>query len=174
MIRSPELITRVREELAKYKAIQEQAAALEALLGQHQDEEKWLDQFIEALYTSTITKKGALYVYDRDPEEEAWEPFANLMKSRNFAEFEVYGSFRALDEKSRSTLLRKASRRDAELTASEDITPLLTKLDELYEAFLDARDRLEYERVELANGEEAYQFYKQMTTKLSDIRRRLK
>ncbi|MNT59350.1 hypothetical protein D3C72_1968540 [compost metagenome] len=96
------------------------------------------------------------------------------MKSRNFAEFEVYGSFRALDEKNRSTLLRKASRRDAELTASEDITPLLTKLDELYEAFLDARDRLEYERVELANGEEAYQFYKQMTTKLSDIRRRLK
>ncbi|MNI02836.1 hypothetical protein D3C73_557260 [compost metagenome] len=174
LIRSPELITRVREELAKYKAIQEQAAALEALLGQHQDEEKWLDQFIEALYTSTITKKGALYVYDRDPEEEAWEPFANLMKSRNFAEFEVYGSFRALDEKNRSTLLRKASRRDAELTASEDITPLLTKLDELYEAFLDARDRLEYERVELANGEEAYQFYKQMTTKLSDIRRRLK
>ncbi|MBP2000798.1 hypothetical protein J2Z69_001829 [Paenibacillus shirakamiensis] len=174
LIRSPELIARVREELEKYREIQEQAKALSTLLGQHQDEEKWLDHFIEAMYTGTIIKKGALYVYDRDPEEEAWEPFANLMKSRNYAEYEVYGNFRGLDEKSRSTLLRKSSRREAELTSAEDIHPLLSRLEELYTSFLESRDRLEYERVELANGEEAYSFYKEMTTKLNDIRKRLK
>lgn len=174
LIRSPQLIVRVREELAKYEAIREKAAELEQLLGVHQGEEKLQDQFIEAMYTGTICKKGALYVYDRDAEEEAWEPFANLMKSRDFVEFEVFEHFRKLDEKSRNTLLRKSSRRDAELTASEDIEPLLSKLEELYGAFLDARDRLEYEKIELANGEDAYQFYKQMTSKLNAIRRKLK
>ncbi|MFW5435952.1 tubulin-like doman-containing protein [Paenibacillus apiarius] len=174
LIRSPELILRMREELAKYDAIRAKASEFEELIGQHQDEEKWQDQFIEALYTGTICKKGALYVYDREAEEEAWEPFANLVKSRDYVEFEVFESLRKLNEKQRSTLLRKAARRSAELTASEDLTPLLTKLDELYEAFLEARERLEYEKIELTNGEDAYQFYKQLTTKLNAIRRKLK
>jgi hypothetical protein len=71
-------------------------------------------------------------------------------------------------------LLRKASRRDNDLTASEDIMPLLTKLDDLAALFMESRDRLEYERVELANGEDIYQFYRTMSSKLNDIRRRLK
>ncbi|MNJ37501.1 hypothetical protein D3C77_323200 [compost metagenome] len=174
LIRSPELIARVRQEIAKYDEIAAMAAKLDAVLEQHQDEEKWLEQFIEAIYTGTIAKKGALYVYDRDPEEEAWEPFANLMKSRNYVEYEVFTHFRGLDEKNLSALMRKASRRDAELTASEDVGPLLQTLDELAEQFQEGRDSLEYEKVELANGEEMYQFYRQVTAKLNDIRRRLK
>lgn len=174
LIRSPKMIERVRAELAKYEIIQAKIAELESILSRYEGEEKLTDQFLQALYTDTITKKGALYVYDRDPEEEAWDAFANLMKSRNYVEFEVFEHFRNLDEKSRAALMRKADRRDNEMTSSEDIAPLLNKLDELYEAYLEARDRLEYERVELVNGDEAYQFYKQMVTKLSDIRRKLK
>ena len=45
-------------------------------------------------YTKLLrTKKGALYVYDRDPEEEAWEPFANLMKSQNYVEYDRITSY---------------------------------------------------------------------------------
>lgn len=174
LIRSPELSRVVRDELAKRESIQVKVAELGAVLDKFQDEEKWLDQFIEALYTGSITKKGALYVYDRDPEEDAWEPFANVLKSRSYVEYEVFSNFRALDEKHRAVLLRKASRRDAEMTSSEDITPLLAKLDELAAAFTEGRDQLQYERVELANGEELYAFYKEMAGKLNDIRRRLK
>lgn len=174
LIRSPELILRVREELVKYTAVEAKIAELTQVLDLHKGEEKWLDQYIEALYTGTIVKKGALYVYDRDEEEEAWEPFANVLRSHDYIEFEVFNRFRQLDEKQLNTLMRKASRRDAELTASEDIAPLVAKLDELYEAYLDARGRLEYEKIELAHGEDAYQFYKEMTTKLHAIRRKLK
>ncbi|RRJ63510.1 hypothetical protein EHV15_11675 [Paenibacillus oralis] len=174
LIRSPQLIAGVRQEIAKYDEIAAMAAKLDAVLEQHQDEEKWLEQFIEALYTGTITKKGALYVYDREPEEEAWEPFANLMKSQNYVEYDVFAHFRGLDEKSRGTLMRKASRRAAELTASENIEPLLQTLDELAARFLEGRDSLEYERAALANGDDMYQFYKQIAAKLNDIRRRLK
>ncbi len=174
LIRSPELLGTVRDELAKYEAIAAKADELAQLLDIHQGEEKLYDQFIEALYTGTIGKKGALYVYDRDPEEDAWSPFANLMKSGSYVEYEVFENFRGLDEKSRSTLMRKASRRVSELTASEDTTPLLGKLEELFGQFLDARERLEYEKAELANGEELHHFYKEMTAKLNEIRRKLK
>ena len=122
LIRSPEMIRIVREELKKYAAIAAKITEFEFLISDNQNEEKWLDQFIEALYTGTITKKGALFVYDRDPEEDSWEPFANLLKSVNDVEYEVYKHFRQLDEKA-ATSLRKSSRRDQELTASEDITP---------------------------------------------------
>ncbi|WP_322923727.1 tubulin-like doman-containing protein [Paenibacillus campi] len=174
LIRSPKMIDRLRQELAKYDSVQAKMSELESLLGRHEGEEKLIDQFVQALYTDTITKKGALFVYDRDEEEEAWEPFVNLMKTKNVVEFEVFEHFRQLDEKSRAVLMRKADRRDNELTSSEDVTPLLNKLDELYETYLEARDRLEYERVELVNGDEAYQFYKQMVSKLNDLRRKLK
>ncbi len=174
LIRSPELLIRVREELAKYEQISAKAQELEQLLDVHQNEGKAMDQFIEALYTGTICKKGALYVYDRDEEEESWPPFANLMKSSSYVEFEIYESFGKLEDKYRSTLLRKSARRVSDMTASEDTAPLLGKLEELYGTFLDARERLEYERIELANGEEAYQFYRDMTSKLHDILRKLR
>ncbi|MNY74685.1 hypothetical protein D3C86_2137740 [compost metagenome] len=70
--------------------------------------------------------------------------------------------------------MRKAARRVTELTATEDTKLLLHKLDELFGQFLDARERLEYEKVELANGEELHRFYKEMTSKLNEIRRKLK
>ncbi|HEY4430276.1 MAG TPA: hypothetical protein VGN87_04465, partial [Paenibacillus sp.] len=79
-----------------------------------------------------------------------------------------------LDEKSRSVLLRKAARRASEMTAAEDVTPLLYKLEGLYVSFLEARDSLEYERVEYESGDEMYGFYKSMTSKLGSIRRKLK
>ena len=165
---------RVREELAKYESIERKAAELEQLLALHEDEDKWYDHFIEALYTDTIQKKGALFVYDRDPEEEAWSPFANLVKSGNYVEHEIFESFRKLDDRSRSVLLRKSARRVNDMTSSEDTAPLLEKLDTMFNTFLEARERLEYEKVELAGGEELYQFYKNMTTKLHDMRRKLK
>lgn len=174
LIRSPQLISRVRVELAKYAELTAKAAELEGVLHQYLDEDKWMDQFIEALYTDSIIKKGALYVYDRDEEEDAWEPFANLMKERSYVEYAVYRHFRELDEKSRSVLLRKAARRAGEMTAAEDVTPLLYKLEGLYVSFLEARDSLEYERVEYESGDEMYGFYKSMTSKLGSIRRKLK
>jgi len=174
LIRSPLQLRRVREELAKMEAIAAEIKKFDELLVQQESEDKWLQQFIEALYTETICKRGALYVYDRDAEEEAWEPFANLMKGSNYIEYEVFEHFRSLNEKSLATLLRKAGRRVNELTANEDTSALVAKLDELFNVFLDARERLEYEKIELANGEELHQFYKGMASKLHDIRRKLK
>ncbi|AEI39492.1 tubulin-like doman-containing protein [Paenibacillus mucilaginosus] len=174
LIRSPELLKRVREEIAKYRGLQAKIDELEAVLNAHQDEEKFISLFIESLYTGTITKRGALYVYDHDPEEDPWEPFVNLMQGSKFPDYEIYSKLRGLDPKRLSLLQRKASRRGGEVTASEDVTPLVDKLKGMSAAYLDAKAMLDYDRGEYVNGEELYQFYKQVAGRVNDMVRSLK
>ncbi|MDF2958439.1 MAG: hypothetical protein K0S39_174 [Paenibacillus sp.] len=174
LIRSPEMLKLVKEELRKYDRIAGKIEELEKLLNAHKDEEKLIANFIEAMYTATITKKGALYVYDHDPEEDPWEPFVNLMQVNKFAEFEIYTKLRGLDEKRQSILQRKASKRSQQLTASEDISGLVSLLRDMAGNYQQSKEALDYDRTELANGEAMYQFYKQISTKVNDMVRSLK
>jgi len=174
LIRSPELLKRVREEARKYDAIASKIAELETLLGAHKDEEKLMQLFIEAMYTGTIAKKGALYVYDHDAEEDPWEPFVNLMQTNKFVEYGIYGKIRALDEKKRSLLQRKAAKRVQQLTSSADIGGLVDTLKTMAENYAEAKSALDYDRIEWENGEDMYQFYKLVSGKVSDIVRSLR
>lgn len=174
LIRSPELLKLVKDELSKYDRIAEKIAELEKLLNTHKDEEKLVTNFIEAIYTSTITKKGALYVYDHDADEDPWEPFVNLMKVNKFVDFEIYSKLRELDEKRQNLLQRKASRRSQSLTASDDIKLLVETLRQMAESYQESKNELDYERAELANGEAMYQFYKQVSSRVNDILKSLR
>ncbi|WP_289137975.1 tubulin-like doman-containing protein [uncultured Brevibacillus sp.] len=173
LIRYPEQIRLMEEEVRKYKEIEDKIAELEQIVNAIQGEEELVTRFIEALYTGTIVKRGALYVYDKDEEEEAWEPFINLMKASKHIEFAIYEKFRALDHKSMATLQRKASRRSDAMTSAEDTEKLIAKLDEIAAAFQAVKSDLEYDRDEYVNGEEMYQFYKKVWSKVNDMRKTL-
>jgi hypothetical protein len=174
LIRSPELIEVLRKETTKYEQIRSKVAELEKLLNSHQDEEKLLEQFIEALYTKTIYKKGAQFVYDHDAEEDAWEPFVSLMKVNKFYEYVMFEAMRVLDSKRLALLQRKASKRGEQMTGAQDISELLGTLKEMAAAYQESKSALDYDRNEYANGEEMYRFYKQVATKVSDILKTLK
>lgn len=174
LIRSPELLARLRQEVSKYEQIKSKVAELETLLNAHQDEEKLLDGFIEAMYTKTIAKRGAQFVYDHDADEEAWEPFVNLIKVNKFYEYVIFEQVRGLDAKRQSLLQRKASRRAGQLTASDDISGLMATLQEMAAAYQEGKSALDYDRNDFANGEDMYRFYKQVSTKVSDMLRTLK
>ncbi|USG68536.1 tubulin-like doman-containing protein [Brevibacillus ruminantium] len=173
LIRYPELIRLMQEEVRKYAAIEEKIGELEAIVNSMQGEEELLNLFIEAMYTSTICKKGALYVYDKDEEEEAWEPFVNLMKVNKHAEYAIYEQLRNLEPKRMTNLKRKASKRSDAMTLSEDTAALIGKLDEIAAAFQEAKNDLEYDRDDYVNGEELYQFYKKVWAKVNDMRKTL-
>ncbi|MFC3767453.1 tubulin-like doman-containing protein [Paenibacillus sp. GCM10012303] len=171
LVRSPEMIERLRKEVAKYEQIRAKIAELETLLNSHQDEEKLLDRFIEAMYTKTIMKRGAQYVYDHDADEETWEPFVNLMKVNKFYEFVIFEQMRGLDAKRQALLQRKASKRSEQMTASDDISGLVAALKEMAAAYQESKSALDYDRGDYANGEEMYRFYKQVAAKVSDMLR---
>jgi hypothetical protein len=174
LIRSPELLQLVREELEKYGLLRRQVERLDQVLGAHLDEERLMKQYIEALYTGTIVRRGALYVYDHSPEEDPWEPLANVMQAGRFLDFQLYGKLRGLDPKQKAQLQRKSSERSRSLTASEDIAGLVQKLQEMSEVYSEAKAVLDYDRGDYADGEEMYRFYKEMAGKVSEMVRSLK
>jgi hypothetical protein len=169
LIRTPKLIQAVRTEVSKYQSIKELLMELEESLKSFQDEEENIKKFIEVLYTNTITKKGVVYVYDHDVEEEGWDPFLNLTKVNKFIEFELFQSYRALNEKHKTILDKKADRRNTQLSTSDDTEVLANRLEALSSAALEAKSLLEYDRSEFVNGEELYAFYKQILEKVNSL-----
>ncbi|MBC8079929.1 MAG: hypothetical protein H7X86_06265 [Gorillibacterium sp.] len=169
LIRYPGLYDEVRREIAKYTEITALIDRLAAILSANQDEEKFVDLFIESIYTGTIVKKGAQYVYDHDTDEETWEPFVNLLRVNKFIEYAIFEKIRGLDAKRIALLERKAAKRSEQLTSSEDVAELLLTLEKMASSYQEAKTALDFDRVELVKGEEMYRFYRQVTTKAGDM-----
>ncbi|WP_058301499.1 tubulin-like doman-containing protein [Gorillibacterium timonense] len=174
LIRYPGLYEEVRREIAKYERIETEIDQLNAVIGAHQDEEKWLNLFVEALYTGTIVKKGAQFVYDHDAEEEAWEPFVNLLRVNKFVDYAIYEKVRSLDAKKVALLERKAAKRSEKLTSAADVEQLITSLEVMAAGYQEAKETLDFDRAELVNGEEMYRFYRQVAGKVNDIWKTIK
>lgn len=171
-IRSPWLIKLVKTELQKREEIAEKIQELEQYIKAAEEQEKVYEEFCTALYTDTIVRKGALYVYDKETEEqEDWEPFVNLMKVKNYPEYEVFVKFCSLDKRQKAILMRKVDKRVDKLAALEDTTALLEKVDSLILNYAKCIEDLEYTRQEMISGEETYKFYKQVILRLKAFRR---
>lgn len=169
LIRSPELQAIIRQEVEKYTQIKVKIDELEAIVSAHTNEQQQIDQFIEAMYTGTIMKKGAQYVYDHDADEAAWEPLINLTRVNRFVEYAIFEQLRGLDSKKKALLERKSSRRGMQLTSASDISGLLADLKGMAVAYQAGKESLDYDRHEWANGEEMYAFYKRIAGKVHDM-----
>jgi hypothetical protein len=173
-IRSPKLIEKVKLEVRKYSQIREKIAEIEQFIASQNEKEASLNQFIQAVYTKTIRKRGALYVYDKEVEEDAWEPFVNLMKTTKFVDFEIFQAFRALSPKQMDQLEKKSERRSNDLISQESAAELTAALEEMAAAYQKEKEALDYDYKDLVNGEELYSFYKEMMIKVQDMLRQLK
>ncbi len=173
-IRTPRQVEAVKEEIQKYVSIQEKLNELDAFLQSYKDEETSLQTFIEVLYTDTITKRGALFVYDHDVEEDSWEPLLNLTKVNTFVEYELYQVYRSLDSKRKALLEKKADRRNTQMANNADTDLLTKKLERLMTVARDSRAELEWTRDELPNGNEVYGFYKQILDRSNSLVKVLK
>ena len=173
-IRSPKLIEKVKLEVRKYRFIQERITEIEQVLASQKEKEVTMNQFIQAVYTRTIKKRGALYVYDKEIEEDAWEPFVNLMKKPKFVDYEIYQAFKSLNPKQMAQLEKKSERRSVELINQESAAQLIFALEEMAAAYQKEKEALDYDYKEFANGEELYNFYKEMMIKVQEMLRQLK
>lgn len=173
-IRSPKLIKRIKAEVTKFSLIKETMASIQQFIDSQKDKQLALNQFIEAVYTRTIRKKGALYVYDKEIEEDAWEPFLNLTKTTEFVDYELFKSFTNLGPKQHDQLMRTSALRSSELINQEGAAGLIWALEEMAASYQKEKEALDYDYKDLGNGEELYEFYKEMMIKVSNMLRQLK
>ncbi|WP_040204242.1 tubulin-like doman-containing protein [Neobacillus jeddahensis] len=172
-IRSPKLIERVKQEVKKYSLLKENIILVEQFLAIQNEKEVTLNQFIQALYTKTIRKRGALYVYDKEMEEDAWEPFVNLMKTTKFVDYELYQAFKGLNPKQLDQLEKKSEQRSNEMINQEGATDLVAALEDMAAIYTKEKIALDYDYQDLVNGEELYRFYKEIMIKVKDMLRQL-
>lgn len=172
-IRSPQLIKLMEEELVKYDCIKKKINELEMLLSTLEHESKLLDTFIEILYTNTIIKKGALYVYDKEIDEDAMEPFVNLMEVKKYPEHVLFSNFAKLDEKRKLILTKKNEKRKKLLLSSGDTTALVSMLNEFENIFSKRKEVLDYEFNEIPDGDKIYEFYKRVLIMIKDIKQNI-
>jgi hypothetical protein len=173
-IRSPKLIEKVKEEVQKYSNIQEKIAEIENYLAGQLDREESLNAFIQAMYTKTIVKNGTRFVYDKEVEEDAWEPFVNLLKTTKFVDYEIYQAFKALSPKQMDLLQRKSNLRFEKLSGQENLPELISTLEEMASTYQKEKENLDYDYKDFVNGEELYSFYKEVMIKVQEILRQLK
>ena len=133
-----------------------------------------MNHFIQAMYTKTIVKSGARYVFDKEIEEDAWEPFVNLMKTTKFVDYELYQNFQGLSPKQMDLLQKKSDLRCEKLTSQENATELIAALEEMAATYQKEKETLDYDYKDYVNGEELYSFYKEIMIKVQEMLRQLK
>ncbi|MBZ9635036.1 tubulin-like doman-containing protein [Clostridium sp. FP1] len=171
LIRSPRLIQLLNSEIEKYEAIEQQINKLGSNIYDNDKKTKLLDNFIQAMYTETICKKGIVYMYDKDADERTEiEPFVNLMKQKQYAEFSIYNKYCEIDEKHRNVIEAKSDKRLADLSIEEGTTTLYSRIKCMIENYSKAIEELDYRRYEIENGQDMYSFYVNTYDKLKEIR----
>lgn len=173
LIRYPKQMQWLKEEIKKYEAVEAYIARLNEVIIKTQEEEKNLESFIKAIYTKTLYKKGALYLYDQDEEEDLYEPLLNVMDINKYPEYELYKRFTDAEGKFKQVIIRKSERRVRSLTQSEDISELMMRLDTILESYGDRREQIEDEVHEVIDGREIYDFYKDVLGYTKELKKKL-
>ncbi|MDR1663593.1 MAG: tubulin-like doman-containing protein [Clostridiales bacterium] len=162
-IRSPKLLDIVAAENTKFEKLNGVIEKIAALKAEKDRERSFADDFLRALMGEAIVKKGAQYIYNKELEEDPWEPLVNLIDHAEYPEFVMFGNFKALPNAKKEQLKRKSK-------ANEDAFPdgkLLENLIKLQETYAARKDKIDSDQWNHDNGEEMYKFYRNMLLKLN-------
>lgn len=163
----------LKEEIKKYEEVEAYIEELKKVIESAKESEKQIEDFVKAIYTHTIYKKGALYLYDKDEDEELYDPLLNVMDVNKYTEFELYKRFTALKGKLKEVILRKSEKRVRRLTQSEDVSELMERLENILEVYGNEREEIEDEVHEVVNGREIYDFYKSILSYTKELKKKL-
>ena len=173
MLRYPKQQEVLKAELKKYQEVEAYIEKLKGVIVVAEEEAKAVENFVKAIYTKTVYKKGALYIYDKDAEEELWAPLLNVMDVNKYPEYELFKRFTKLEGKQKEVILRKTERRVKALTQSEDISDLMESLEQILEAYGERREEIEDEVHEVIDGREIYDFYRDILSYTKELKKKL-
>ena len=173
MLRYPKQQEVLKAELKKYQEVEAYIEKLKGVIVVAEEEAKAVENFVKAIYTKTVYKKGALYIYDKDAEEELWAPLLNVMDVNKYPEYELFKRFTKLEVKQKEVILRKTERRVKALTQSEDISDLMESLEQILEAYGERREEIEDEVHEVIDGREIYDFYRDILSYTKELKKKL-
>jgi hypothetical protein len=95
------------------------------------------------------------------------------MEVKKYPEYELFKRINALDDFKKNNIRKKSEKRDKVLVAAEDISDLISRLDEILNLYGDRKESLEEEMYEIIDGKEIYEFYKKVLSSVKERRKNL-
>lgn|GEM_PF-340124 len=174
-LRAPRLIELIRKEVLKYSSIEDEINKLQAYVSEVNKKTKIVNDFLQALYTDTICKKGIVYIYDKDEDEKTdVPPFLNIMKQKEYVEFYIFNKYKELEDKEINVINAKAEKRFNDLSMKEEGPDIIyKKISAMAASFSKYVEELEYRKFEFENGDEIYNFYVIMLEKVKELKKTL-
>ncbi|WP_368491028.1 tubulin-like doman-containing protein [Clostridium sp. BJN0013] len=174
LIRTPELTKLLRGEVEKYETILAKKEELCNIIENLSKSQADMDNFIRALYTDTIAKKGVFYVYNGGEESKvSIEPFINTLKQKEYQHEAIFRKYVSLDERDKVIIDVTSDRRLENLSMEENTKTLILNIDTLLETFKDCVRELDIRKYQLVNGDELFAFYNEILSRLQEVRKQL-
>jgi len=151
-IRCPNLIEKTKNEIAN-----------SVIENESEKETDLTDEFLRVLVCEAIVKRGALYLFEKELEDDPWPPFANLMDNADFPEFTMFSRYKNLDAKRQKTLRVKA--KTHEKSWPED--KLIINLKKWQGKIAVRKNQLDNEMWKWQNGKDMYNFYRNALLRLN-------
>ncbi|MCL2225535.1 MAG: tubulin-like doman-containing protein [Defluviitaleaceae bacterium] len=151
-IRCPQLIAKTRHELSN-----------RTVTSETEKETDLTDEFLRVLVCEAIVKRGALYLFEKELEDDPWPPFANLMDNADFPEFTMFSRYKTLDTTRQTTLRKKA--KNHERLWPED--KLIINLKKWQGKIAVRKNQLDNEMWKWQNGKDMYTFYRNALLRLN-------
>jgi len=160
-IRSPNLIRLLTAENAKHEKIRNTKAALQNKLADGNREKGQLEGFLKALVCEAIVKRGALYIFEKELQDDPWPPFVNLIDQADYPEFAMFEVYKCLPETRRKIVDQKA----IEAVLPEE--KLLINLKKWQGKIAIRKGQLDEDMPQGAAGQQMYLFYKNALVRLN-------
>ncbi|MBV7273139.1 tubulin-like doman-containing protein [Clostridiaceae bacterium UIB06] len=174
LIRTPELTKLVREEVEKYEELIGKRNELEKVIKDMSKAEMNIDNFLRALYTNTIVKKGLFYVYNGGEESKvSIEPFINALKQKEYQHEAIFRKYVALDERERVIVDKTSDKKLEQLSMEEGVETLILNVSTLLENIKDIVEELDTRKYQLINGDELFAFYSDMLLRVQEVKKQL-
>jgi len=151
-MRQPNLIRLVETEINNQKTI-----------SKNEEEKDHTDDFLKILVCEAIVKRGAHYLYEKELEEDPWQPFVNLIDESDYPEYAMYKHYKSLSYKHLEILKKKAKSHEE----TWPIDKLILNLKKWQGTIAVRKNKLDTEMWKIKNGESVYNFYKSTLLRLN-------
>jgi hypothetical protein len=174
LIRTPELTMVVKSEVEKYEKLIAKKNELENKIRDLSKAEMDIDNFLRALYTDTIVKKGLFYVYNGGEDSKVnMDPFINTLKQKEYQQEAIFRKYLSIDERERMIVDKTSDKRLEQLSMEDGVKTLTSNIGILLDNIKAAVEELDTRRYQLINGDELFAFYSDILLRLQEVKRQL-
>ncbi|MCL2048196.1 MAG: tubulin-like doman-containing protein [Defluviitaleaceae bacterium] len=121
------------------------------------------EEFLQILVYEGIVKRGAVYLYEKQLEDDPWPPFVNLNDNADYPEFTMFEKYKSLEPERKELIRAKARANERTWNADK----AMINLKKWQGKVAIRKNQLDSEMWKHPNGRNVYFFYRNALLRLN-------